>query len=76
MNCPVCDSQKTRNIRTRRYKDAEGDTCIRRRHECLDCKHRFVSHQSYERADTEAIFRGREAYGHLKKAEDALKPLM
>lgn len=43
MNCPKCRSGESQVLDSR-----EGDECIRRRRECLDCHHRFTTYERVE----------------------------
>ena len=45
MRCPYCGSLENKVIETR--QNISG-TAIRRRRECLDCKHRFTSYEQIE----------------------------
>ena len=45
MRCPYCGAQKDRVVDSRESRDGK---VIRRRRECLDCRHRFTT---YERID-------------------------
>ena len=48
MNCPVCHSGDTRVVDSR-----DDENAVRRRRECLACKHRFTT---YERAEAPRLF--------------------
>ena len=73
MLCPVCRKAETRVVDSR-----DDESAVRRRRECLACKHRFTT---YERADAPRLFvvkkdGRREAYnrdkvlGGLRKASE------
>ncbi|MGH7728115.1 MAG: transcriptional regulator NrdR [Vulcanimicrobiaceae bacterium] len=48
MTCPSCRKSETRVVDSR-----DDESVVRRRRECLDCKHRFTT---YERIDTPRLF--------------------
>ncbi len=50
MKCPVCSIEESRVLESR---DVEGASSIRRRRECLDCKHRYTT---YERLEVPNLF--------------------
>lgn len=45
MKCPVCSLEVSRVLESR---DVEDSASIRRRRECLDCKHRFTTYERLE----------------------------
>lgn len=45
MRCPVCKEQASRVLESR---EAEDSSTIRRRRECLGCKHRFTTYERVE----------------------------
>ncbi|MEI6741543.1 MAG: transcriptional regulator NrdR [bacterium] len=45
MKCPVCSLEVSRVLESR---DVEDSGSIRRRRECLDCKHRFTTYERLE----------------------------
>lgn len=47
MKCPRCSSHDSRVLESR---DVEQDNVIRRRRECLECKHRFTTYERIEAA--------------------------
>ncbi len=52
MKCPYCASQQTAVIDSR---EAQDQTSIRRRRECLDCKKRFTTYERVEGIDLKVI---------------------
>ncbi len=48
LTCPSCRKSETRVVDSR-----DDESVVRRRRECLDCKHRFTT---YERIDTPRLF--------------------
>src|SRR5712691_335538 len=48
MNCPVCHNGDTRVVDSR-----DDENAVRRRRECLACKHRFTT---YERMEAPRLF--------------------
>ena len=50
MKCAHCESVNTRVLSTR----GQGDTVVRRRHECQACGKRYSTKETYEVADTGA----------------------
>lgn len=45
MQCPACQHQKNRILESR---STEGGKSVRRRRECLECKHRFTTYERIE----------------------------
>ena len=54
MRCPVCDCPHSRQVKTRPRVSQDGDHHVKRRRECLECKNRFNTYESYELPDIES----------------------
>jgi transcriptional repressor NrdR len=54
MECPFCDTPETRVVDSR---PADGGRSVRRRRECLECRHRFTT---YERIEAAAVVSKRD----------------
>jgi transcriptional repressor NrdR len=54
MKCPVCGINNDKVVDTREAKD--GDS-VRRRRECLNCRHRFTTYESVLRAELMVVKR-------------------
>ncbi|MBP0019092.1 MAG: transcriptional regulator NrdR [Cyanobacteria bacterium SBLK] len=65
MQCPVCQHQKNRILESR---STEGGKSVRRRRECLECKHRFTTYERIEFVPIVAIKRdgSRESFDRSK----------
>lgn len=65
MICPKCGSGE---LKVNESRDLESGSAIRRRRECLSCKHRFTTYERIENPHLLVIKRsgGREAYDKLK----------
>jgi transcriptional repressor NrdR len=54
MRCPKCNAQEDKVIDSRAWKDG---AVIRRRRECLNCKHRYTTYEEIEREDLRVLKR-------------------
>ena len=72
MRCPFCDYQKDRVVDSREGK--EGNV-IRRRRECLGCKHRFTTYERMEDIPYMVVKKGgrRERFDRSKLAQGLLR---
>ena len=72
MRCPFCDYQKDRVVDSREGK--EGNV-IRRRRECLSCKHRFTTYERMEDIPYMVVKKGgtRERFDRSKLAQGLLR---
>ncbi len=72
MRCPFCDHQKDRVVDSREGK--EGNV-IRRRRECLGCKHRFTTYERMEDIPYMVVKKGgrRERFDRSKLAQGLLR---
>jgi len=72
MRCPFCDHQKDRVVDSREGK--EGNV-IRRRRECLSCKHRFTTYERMEDIPLIVVKKGgrRERFERSKLAQGLLR---
>jgi len=72
MRCPFCDHQKDRVVDSREGK--EGNV-IRRRRECLSCKHRFTTYERMEDIPSMVIKKGgrRERFDRSKLAQGLMR---
>ncbi len=72
MRCPFCHHQKDRVVDSREGK--EGNV-IRRRRECLDCKHRFTTYERMEDIPYMVVKKGgsRERFDRSKLAQGLLR---
>lgn len=69
MKCPACGAANSRFVKARRKMTQDGDSYIHRRRECGHCGERFSTFECYEVADTEAIFKARNALAFVRSAE-------
>jgi len=72
MRCPVCGAPNSRFVKARPKVTEDGDMFVHRRRECIHCGHRFSTFECYEVADTEAIFKARNALAFVRSAEREL----
>ncbi|MGF1542253.1 MAG: transcriptional regulator NrdR [Pleurocapsa sp.] len=65
MHCPSCQHTESRVLESR---STEGGRSIRRRRECLNCKHRFTTYERIEFVPITVIKRGgsRESFDRSK----------
>ncbi len=72
MRCPFCDYQKDRVVDSREGK--EGNV-IRRRRECLGCKHRFTTYERMEDIPYMVVKKAgrREKFDRSKLAQGLLR---
>ena len=65
MHCPSCQHRESRVLESR---STEGGRSIRRRRECLNCKHRFTTYERIEFVPITVIKRdgGRESFDRSK----------
>ncbi len=72
MRCPFCDYQKDRVVDSREGK--EGNV-IRRRRECLSCRHRFTTYERMEDIPYMVVKKGgrRERFDRSKLAQGLLR---
>lgn len=72
MRCPFCDYRKDRVVDSREGK--EGNV-IRRRRECLSCKHRFTTYERMEDIPYMVVKKGgrRERFDSSKLAQGLLR---
>ena len=65
MQCPYCQNTESRVLESR---STEGRQSIRRRRECLNCKHRFTTYERIEFVPITVIKRdgGRESFDRSK----------
>jgi len=72
MRCPFCDHQKDRVVDSREGK--EGNV-IRRRRECLSCKHRFTTYERMEDIPLIVVKKGgrRERFDRSKLSQGLLR---
>ena len=74
MRCIVCNHKDTKVVDSR---EGQGGTSIRRRRECLKCKHRFSTLEEVEILDLAVVKRDgrREAYSREKMESGLRKSL-
>jgi len=65
MKCPFCQSDNDRVVDSRASDDGAA---IRRRRECLDCKHRYTTYERVEGTTVKIVKKdgGRESFDHAK----------
>lgn len=71
MRCPECFADENRVKETREVPQ-DGDDYIYRRRQCSKCGHTWATYEQFERADTESVFRVREAIKKLDAARAIL----
>ena len=65
MKCPFCQSDNDRVVDSRASEDGAA---IRRRRECLDCKHRYTTYERIEGTTVKIVKKdgAREPFDHAK----------
>ncbi len=72
MRCPFCDHQKDRVVDSR---EGKAGNVIRRRRECLGCKHRFTTYERMEDIPYMVVKKGgrRERFDRSKLSQGLLR---
>ncbi len=72
MKCPFCSSSENKVVDSRL---AKGDSAIRRRRECLECKSRFTTYERVEELELLVVKKGgvRETFDRMKIVSGMLK---